>query len=196
MIDYLLSREPQYFPQLSIREQLYILWHTPLQRIVEGYLNSEHKPVTKGVYGAHHIDIHGDQTKTEIKYRSKKMYKQMLKTHANSPETYGLTYDKHALGWEYLETFVNWCKTRDVKIIFMPSTLMKHSSYFSEDKEKWFYMHIADEVRQRGWNYVGNPYKYMYEKEHYFNTNFHLIDSGRKHNTTKIIEDLKKYNAF
>jgi len=72
----------------------------------------------------------------------------------------------------------------------MPSTLLRNEYYFNDPKEKWLYTHIADEVRRKGWNYVGDPYDYMYEKELYFNTDFHLIDRARKMRTEKMLEDL------
>ncbi|MBA1419971.1 MAG: hypothetical protein FAF03_03690 [Epsilonproteobacteria bacterium] len=196
MIDYLLAREPKYFTKLTLQEQFYIVWHITVNRIIEGYIDSENTPVTKGIYGAHHVNVYGDQIKTEIKYRSKKMYKDMLKTHLTNPEAYGVTYDQNNLGWIYLEEFVKWCEDREVKVIFMPSTIMQDSSYFTSKKEKWFYSHIAEVVRNKGWNYIGDPYDYMYDKELYFNTNFHLIDSARKMRTEKMIEDLLKHNIM
>lgn len=191
MIDFLLGREAGFFKKLYFDEQFYILWHISFDRIVEGYLRAKNTPVTKGVYGAYHINKYGDQTRTEIKYRSDWMYKEVLK-HVKKPETYGAEFDKMASGWLYLEKFVEWCESKEVKVVFMPSTLLKDESYFAESNEKWFYEHIANEVRGKGWNYVGDPYDYMYAKELYFNTNFHLIESARKMRTEKMIEDLRE----
>ncbi len=189
MIDYLFAREPAYFWRLRFQEKLYLVWHTTFGRIAEGYFRQENTPVTKGLYGAHHIDDYGDQIETEIKHRSNWMYNEVL-NHVKNPQSYGVEFDREALGWFYLEEFVQWCNTREVKVIFMPSTLLKNERYMKDPKEKWLYTHIADEVRRKGWNYVGNPYDYMYETELYFNTDFHLIDSARKMRTEKMLEDL------
>jgi len=190
MIDYLLAREPGYFRKLTLKEQFYVIWHISFERVAEGYLDSTNNPVTQGLYGAHQLDTYGDQTGTEIFHKSDFMYEE-IKVHLKHPETYGREFDQNALGWKYLEKFVSWCEEREVKVIFMPSTLMYDERYHTVPEERRFYVHLAEEVRKRGWKYVGDPYAYMYDKALYFNTNFHLIDSARKMRTKKMIEDLR-----
>jgi len=189
MIDFLLAREPSCFGKLTLREQLYIFWHISLKRLREGYGKYEEKPIRSGLYGAHHVDSHGDQNETALQYRTAGMYAEVLE-HDRHPEKYGETFDTKALGWCYLTQFVRWCKKRDARVVFMPSTLMWHKSYEKNPQEKYLYMHIAQEVRRRGWIFVGNPYDYMYDKSLYFNTNFHLIAYAREMRTKQMIRDL------
>ena len=191
MIDFLLAREPECFRELTLKEQFYTVWHVSMKRVWEGYGAYTNTPVRSGLYGAHHIDSHGDQNGTAISQRTEGMYREVLR-HTQAPETYGKTFDAKALGWVYLERFVDWCKQREVKVIFMPSTLMYDKRYREDPKEAWFYSHIAQEVRKRGWIYAGNPYDYMYAPPLYFNTNFHLVEKARRLRTKKMIEDLKK----
>ncbi len=193
MIDFIFSRAFDCFWELTWKEQFYIVWHASLKRVWEGYGKYMEKPVTNGVYGAHHIDKYGDQTHTDLQNRSDEMYKEVLQ-HIEEPEVYGSKFNKDALGWMYLEKFVSWCKQRNVKVIFMPSTIMRSDSYKNNTKEKWFYRHIAEEVRNRGWIYIGDPYDYMYDKSMYFNTNFHLTDEGRKVRSRQMIKDLSGFN--
>ena len=192
MIDYILSREISLFWRLSLYEQFYILWHVSMKRVWDGYFNQSKTKVTKGLYGAHHIDENGDQINTQVKYRSAWMFGEVINNYAKKPEKYGEEFDKGAMGWGYLDNFVQWCKKRDVSIVFIPSTLLKDKSYFNDEKEKWFYENISKEVRDRGWDFVGNPYSFMYDKSLYFNTNFHLIEKAKDIRTKQIIEDLKK----
>jgi len=189
MIDFLLAREPNCLWKLTLREQLYIFWHLSFKRFWEGYRKYVEKPVRSGLYGAHHVDSHGDQNETALQYRTAGMYAEVLE-HDRHPEKYGVSFDTEALGWRYLAQFVRWCQKRNVRVIFMPSTLMWHKSYKNNPQEKYLYTHIAQEVRRRGWIYVGNPYDYMYDKSFYFNTNFHLIKHARKIRTKQIIRDL------
>jgi len=188
MIDYILSREASFFLELSLREQFYILWHVSFKRVFDGYFNQSENRVTSGLYGAHHIDSNGDQIETALKYKTPNMFAELDALKANR---YGAEFDADAVGWEYLEKFVKWCEAKSVKLIFMPSTLMKKEKYFNDSKERWFYENIANEVRERGWLYVGEPYRYMYEKEMYFNTDFHLINRGRELRTLQMVKDLK-----
>ncbi len=73
---------------------------------------------------------------------------------------------------------------------------MWDESYSKNPEEKWFYTHIADEIRKQGWHFVGDPYDYMYEKEYYFDTRYHLINIGRKMRTKRMIDDLKAAGIF
>lgn len=191
MIDYLLSRVPNCFSMLLPEEQFYVLWHVTLDRIIKGYRSEGGEPIKNGLYGAHHIDDYGDQTDTEISNRSEQMYRDVLERYVTSPPyTYGKDFSRYAPGWQYLKEFVEWCAERDAKVIFMPATLMWHKSYFDDPKERWFFTHIANEVKSHGWDYVGNPYEYMYDESLYFNSDSHLIEKGRTMRTEQMITDL------
>ncbi|MDD2357134.1 MAG: hypothetical protein PHX13_04415 [Thiovulaceae bacterium] len=196
MIDYVLAREPQLFWKLTFYEELYIVWHVDLKRIWDGYFNKSNSRVTNGLYGAHHIDNHGDQIQSSEKYRTEWMLNELKNNYGLHPEKYGAEFSEKGRGWKYLETFVVWCEERDVEVIFMPSTLLRQESYFKNTKERWFYENIAAEVRKRGWTYIGNPYDYMYDTKYYFDTNFHLVEKARKFRTQKMIEDLNKSAMF
>ncbi len=189
MIDFIFSRIPEFFRELTLKEQLYMLWHVSSKRLWEGYFDQSSAVVTAGLYGAHHIDGLGDQNETEVTHRSKAMQEE-IQNHISHPETYGEAFDPGAPGWDYLSLFVLWCQEREVKVIFVPSTIMYDESYAEVPKEKWFYTHIADVIRKKGWIFAGDPYDYMYDETHYFNTNFHLIDSARKIRTKQMIDDL------
>ncbi|MEN4045907.1 hypothetical protein [Sulfurimonas sp. NWX367] len=190
MIDYILSREPECFLQLTLKEQFYILWHVRFQRLWDGYFHSDSQMPTTGLYGVQHINAYGDQTHTSRKERTAAFYKEVL-GYAKHPQKYGAAFDTQALGWKYLTQFVQWCRQKKVTVVFMPSTLMYNSTYRQNPQERWFYEHIASEIRKRGWTFVGNPYDYMYPQEMYFNTNFHLIDAARKKRTLQMIKDLR-----
>jgi len=190
MIDFILSRHPECFFKLTLKEQLYIFWHTPLSFVIDAYLNPSTAPVTKGLYGAHNIDEHGDQIGNTLHNRSKEFYSAVLQA-AKKPQHYGAEFSSDALGWFYLEQFMAWSKKHHIRVIFLPSAFLRNDIYRSDKKERWFYENLAQEVQKRGWEYRGNPYEYMYEKESFFNTDFHLIQRVRDQRTEQIIRDLK-----
>lgn len=193
MIDFLLSKEPGCFWTLLPSEQFYIIWHTTMDRIIKGYRAEGGEPITEGLYGAHHIDDLGDQNETEIEYRTEAMYREVRQRYKTSPPyTYGEDFSRDAPGWSYLGEFIEWCDERGARVIFMPATLMRDESYYSEPKERWFFTHIAEEVERHGWNYIGDPYDYMYDQELYFNSDSHLIDRGRAIRTEQMIRDIQK----
>jgi hypothetical protein len=189
MIDYIFSRDIDAFFELSFKEQFYMIWNIPFKRVYDGYMAKGGKRVASGLYGAHNIDNYGDQINTSLRYRTKSMQKEldMLK-----PNRYADEFSRDALSWGYLDKFVKWCKKREVKVIFMPSTLMYFDIYKKDKAQREFYENLGDEIRKRGWIYVGKPFEYMYDKSLYLNTDFHLIDKGRKLRTLRMIEDLKE----
>ena len=187
MIDFVLSRIPKLFWKLSLKEEFYIVWHVSFTRVWDGYFNISKKPMMVGVYGIKNLGKNGDQINTEVRYRSRDMLESLKKL---KPERYGEKFEKESLGWEYLGEFVKWCDSRDVRVVFMPSTLMRDKRYFEDKKERWFYTHLADMVKSHGWEFAGEPYLYMYNRDMYFNTNFHLINKARKRRTRQMIRDL------
>ncbi len=195
MVDYLLSRESLFFWELGWYEKFYLLWHVDVKRVYGGYFFKGGVAVSGGVYGAHHVDENGDQIDTSVEFRDKRMWGDVLRNDKN-PEHYGAEFSEDALGWKYLDEFVRWCEKHGARVIFMPSTLMRSESYFSEPKERWFYENIAGEVRKRGWEFVGEPYEYMYERSEYFNTNYHLVDRARGVRSRRMVVDLLRAKCF
>ena len=189
MIDYIFSRDMDAFFKLTLKEQFYMVWSITFSRLSDGYFYKGGSMVTAGLYRVGNINEYGDQINTNTKYKTKEMRDKLNSLEA---KRYGREYNSKALGWKYLKEFVSWCRAKEVEVIFMPSTIMRFDSYYSNAKERWFYENIANEVQDRGWRYIGKPYDYMYPKDLYFNTPFHLINRGRKIRTQQIINDLLK----
>lgn len=193
MIDYILSRDFKVFFELSFKEQFYIFWNVPFKRIYNGYFNNSNNKVNRGLYGSHNVDENGDQINIGIKNKSKAIEKELDNHKANY---YGAEFEKNTLTWKYLDSFVQWCKENNVETIFVPSTLLGFDIYKSDTKERLYYELIPKLIKDKNWNYVGNPYDYMYEKEFYFNTDFHLNHKGRIKRTKQLIEDLNSFNLL
>ena len=190
MIDYLWAREADFFYELTLKEQLYLLWHTSFSRLIEGYRSTGGTPVTQGLYGAHNIDVHGDQMNSQKSMQTAGM-RQELARHAKFPEQYGTDYNPKAQAWFYLDAFVHWCAKQEISVTFLPSTLMNHTNYINKVNEKDFYTRIMKDLQDRGWQAVGKPYKYMYNESYYFNTNYHLLSEAKVMFTKQIIKDIK-----
>jgi len=188
MIDYIFSRDFDAFYSLTKKEQFYMFWNITFRRIYNGYFNNSTSKVKYGLYGSHNIDKYGDQIKTSIKYKSKNIQKELDNHKANS---YGKEFDQESLSWKYLKEFTSWCKKNNVKFVFTPPTLLYFDKYKTDKKEKWYYNNINKLVERNNWEYIGNPYDYMYKKQYYFNTDFHLNDKGREIRTKQMIKDLK-----
>ena len=193
MIDSIYGRERGVFWTLSLREQFLLVWNVTFRRVLDGYKSEGGKAVRHGLYGAHNVDKYGDQVGNTLAKRSKAMEAELDGLEARK---FGAEFSRGALAWEYLDEFVSWCRERGVKTVFMPSTLLWFESYKSDERERWFFENLADEVRGRGWEFVGEPYEYMYGKDYYFNTDFHLSDEGRDVRTRQMILDLRGSGGF
>ncbi len=195
MIDYFLSRRPAFISRLSASEQSYFYWHVTLDRIYAGYFEHSKEAVTTGIYGAHHINNYGDQTHTGVHEKNRQTQIE-LKKHIDLPVKYSESFDRHAPGWRYLEYFVQWCTEKNVRVIFMPPSLMWDASYSNTSAEQKFFTQLIEEIRRRGWRYIGDPYTYMYKNKWFFNTRYHLTEEGRERRTEQMIEDLNRSNFF
>jgi len=190
MIDTIFSRDMGVFYALTLREQFLMVWNITVKRVLAGYEAKGGTPVSSGLYGAHNVDARGDQVGATAAAKSEAIRGELDALMANN---YGEIYRGDALAWEYLGEFVAWCEARDAEVIFMPSTMLFFDEYKSDPKELWFYENLPEEVRKRGWRFVGEPFEYMYEKEHYFNTDFHLTVEARDMRTRQMIYDITNF---
>ena len=68
--------------------------------------------------------------------------------------------------------------------------MMDQPFYHRDPKEREFYTHLGEKMEEIGIVYAGNPYDFMYGREHYFNTDYHLNEDGRRMHTQRLIETL------
>ena len=192
MIDYILSRESKLFFQLTLKEQLFIIWNISWKRVSNGYFYKGGKVIKIGQYGIHHIDKYGDQTYSDIKYKTSNM-KNILNKFDKKPQTYGKDSNLNSLGIKYLKEFVLLCKNRNIKVLFVPSTLMYNKSYLKDKIESKFYNNLKNNLNQKGLLFIGNPYNYMQSKDNYFDTIYHLTTKARDIRTKRLIKDISQY---
>lgn len=188
MIDYVFSRDPDAFFALTLKEQIYMVWNITAKRLYEGFAAKGGTPVAHGLYGAHNIDTRGDQIGATEAAKSDALAAELA---AHEPNDYGAHYSKELLMWDYLGEFVSWCEARGAGVVLVPPAMLYFDVYRTDPLERRFYESIADDIRARGWEFVGDPYDYMYTKESHFNTDFHLTHESRDIHTQKLIDILK-----
>jgi hypothetical protein len=184
MIDYISSYDSDILYSLSLKEVFAIYYNQSIKDIIKRY--TETPKIPKGTYGVHNIDSHGDQIHTEKKYQTKDDLKSVISAKAYK---YDKQYSQNSntLGLEYIKKFGEYCKKNGVILIVTPPSLLQHSVY----KEENFFLQVAKVVENIGIIYKGDTYKYMYDKDSFFNTDYHLIDSIRKVRTKQLIDDIK-----
>ncbi|MDD4505230.1 MAG: hypothetical protein PHE60_02515 [Sulfurospirillaceae bacterium] len=189
MIDQIFSREPSFFWKLSLKEQWHMLRLTSITQLYKGFLAKGGQKTMIGPYGYANLDDHGDQTHTSKEEAIQWAYDwEALKKEL--PRHYG--QDAHNKeGWRWLKDYAQWAKEEGIHLIITPPTMMFDPFYKNDPVEKAFYEGLKVKVESLGISFVGDPYTYMYEREVYFNTDYHLTDIGRTIWTQALIKDLK-----
>ena len=189
-VDYILSHQ-DLFDSLPLLQKIKLLLHSPLNRVIKGYIGLPENYVVEGLYGPHNIDQHGDQINSGRAKRNENQTRTVLN---HGPEEYGKSAQKsgeQALGWRYLKDFIATYQAQQVCIIFTPPAFMRHPSYHLDDIERNFYSALPQEAKQHGLNYIGTPFDFMYPSEDFFDTNYHLTSEKRVEHTQKLIELLE-----
>ncbi|MDD2266026.1 hypothetical protein [Sulfuricurvum sp.] len=189
MIDQIWSRDPSFFWKLSWKERLSMLWMTPISRLVDGFLAQGGSPMMCGPYGYKNLDERGDQTHTSEE-EAKQWATDWEGLKKELPRRYGAVGNVDSLGWKWLRRYVAWAAQNGICLIVTPSTMMYDDSYWKDPEERRFYEGLKARIEALGVPFIGNPYSTMYGREMYFNTDFHLIDTGREVWTQQLINDL------
>lgn len=190
MIDQIWSRDPELFWRLSWSEQARMIWMTPFSRVIEGFLAQGGEKTMCGPYGYQNLDGRGDQIHTSAAEAKQWEYDwDTLKKEL--PRRYGAEGGENEEGWRWLSEFASWAEQNGIRLIVTPPTMMRQESYLSDPIERHFYEGLRAKVEALGIVYVGNPYESMYEREMYFNTDYHLNDQGREQWTQYLIDILR-----
>lgn len=172
---------------LVAREAFQIVMQTPLTRVVQGYRGLPDGFTVKGTYGAHRLDIHGDQTGTSRRLRKAWMLQQAT---AEAPRQYGADHADNAPGWALLRHFQERLQDRGACLVLVPPAFLFHSHYRENPVERRFYSTLPAQAAGHGLPYRGRPFDFMYPAEDMFDTDFHLVDEARRRNTRRLIEVL------
>lgn len=187
VIDYVLARDSAYWRSLSWLDRLRFIAYAEPVRLLRGWQRQLDLPVGQGVYGGHHIDRRGDQTHTAVADQTAQDRAERDASHAWH---YGRESRADNRGWTLLRDFHNWLRQRGACLIMQPPTLLYDVSYQHDPVERQFYAMLPERVRTQGISYVGDPYAFMYPREWYFNTDYHLTAEARQRHTERVIAQL------
>lgn len=183
--DHILSRDPKYFYSLSKLNQLKVIFSIGFKRLLSGfkfYIYPIEK--IKGFNGTQNINLNGDQMNIDYEDRREK---DLDSIKADKIKTTDLSSEFI----ENLNTYISWAKKKKITLIFMPPTHMYFNIYDSNEY-KIFLNNIKDYYKNRNVLYIGTPKEYMYEKQYYFNTSYHLNNIGVEKRTKQLIKDINQ----
>ncbi len=183
VIDYVMARDPAYWFNLPRLEQLRFVAHAEPARLLRGWASLPDSPAV-GVYGGHHIDKRGDQTHTSV---SDQTAQDRAERDNSRPWHYGRNSQPDARAWALLREYHAWLRSRGACLIMLPPVLLRESSYFDAPVERKFYQELPGRVRAQGIAYVGEPHDFMYPRDWFFNTDYHLTAEARAQHTEQVI---------
>lgn len=98
-------------------------------------------------------------------------------------------------GFKLLKEFQEYCKKNSILLfITFPNTI-----YYKEyelPKYKSYFNNLYNSLVFNEFNVLGNPYDFMYPKELFFNTTYHLNSRGVQFRTEQFIKVLKNNTIF
>jgi hypothetical protein len=188
MVDYYLS-EPNLLKRQALPLQLKIVFSVTPERLIDGYRGLPEGFKVLGLYGVNHMKGNGDQTHSERKLRSPAQEKTLREF---PPHQYGKEFSEQNEAWNLLIRFQGWAESHGIRLIFIPPSLMFQESFKTDPVERHFYETLPAMARKKGLTYLGSPMDYMYPKEAYFDTPYHLTAEARDQYTASIIELIRK----
>lgn len=184
IIDFVIGRDLSYWRQLSLMQRLYFAASMAPERWVQGLRHPFDNAVTSGTYGAHHLDLRGDQTHSSATDRTPA---DEAAVHTTKAWNYGAKAEKEKGGWHLLSQYAKWAQENKVCVIAVPTVLQYHEKYDTDPQDVMFYSSVVSRVGAAGIPYVGSPRNFMYPDAWFFDTDHHLQDWARTRHTAKLI---------
>ncbi len=185
--DYILSRDTPYFNRLSYVDRMIVMSSLGVKRLFQGIMYDFNGELmkTEGVYGVQNVNVHGDQINIESSKMTKGEFAALNGLHAD-------LITNPYISQEFINhtnSYFEWAKEHGVCIIVMPPNHMFFKEYEGEMYTK-FLSNIKGYYASRDIAFLGSPTAYMYDKEYYFNTSYHLNASGVQKRTNQVIDDI------
>lgn len=89
----------------------------------------------------------------------------------------------------YANDYASYVKSRGAKMMFAFSPSNSPAVQNTAEEIADYYWHLRNNLKMQ---FIGNPFEHIIDPEYFYDSNFHLNDSGAVLNTVKLIDDLKQ----
>lgn len=185
LLDYAIAEDTDYFKGLDIKHKFDIIARVKFERVYKA-LERKIKGIPaiqpKGHYSVEYNNEYGDQDNLNELVNDKTRDKIKGLAPGAVP-----TITKHFE--KDLNDFVEWTEQNNVCVIFMPPDYLHFAQY---DKEPYLsaFKSIPEYFHNRNLVFLGDPFEYMFPREHMYDTAYHLNDDGMKIRTELVIKDI------
>ena len=187
-LDYLLSRDHEYFLKLPLFRQIQIFTQTPVDRIWSGLAARKRSPgpMNSSVYNTTNLNANGDQTGH---------YRALRPNIANFDSPGGIMasgFSQRTSGRKTLQDFAGWCRSNHVQLlatfpnratnkVFQPQIMKQAQADFSA-----FYQSINVPL-------LGTVSEATLPEDEFFDTVYHLTAEGQYARTLRLLTHLRPY---
>jgi len=187
--DYILSRDPDYFRQMSWWETINMATRIPFTRIQKGW-RIRHTPekVRDHAPYADSLNSHGDEIGNTVANRPATAKDLQFTA---EPLLKGLPSDRTP-GFASLRKFLAWAKANHITVLATFPNIVYHPEY-DQPPARQAIQTITDFYRAEGVPVVGTAREVMLPVDQFFNTYYHLTDEAALARTQRLVPELRPY---
>ena len=191
--DYLLSRDPDYFRQLSWGAKVSMATRVAFKRFQKGWAirrkpEPESRPRPPYSQGALYINGYGDEMGNTVANR---LPPNAEMSKITTTLVKGIASD-HQPGFERVRAFVLWARQHKITVLAAFPNLMFHPEYDGA-KSLQSFRTIADFYTKLGVPVVGTAREAMFPPDQYFDTPYHLTREAAIVRTDRLAPELAPY---
>lgn len=192
LVDYILSRDPDYFYQLPLREKIrYVSVLAPVEVIMRFSKLFWPDLDSMTALAAASINHHGDATKNirgsvissrDVAIRTRELDGYVPDNYAKAPPS--------SVGMLNVSDFASWCRNNKVTLMATFPNLM-FNPHYKKPSSKKFFDDLVVFYQDLGVPVLGHPYTFMYARQDFYNSVYHLYSDAADRRTLRLLSLLK-----
>lgn len=188
LIDYILSRDFDYFKTVGLEDKIRIISGVSFERLLRG-ISAKFKPNKpwQSFYNAKDLNQYGDETSNLVNNitRSNRNKLKNIQPMENSG------YIRSSKGMRVIAEYVEFCSQNNIKVLATWPNTVWFDVYQETKQDEW--RSIRDFYNNLEVDILGNPEDFMYDKSMFYDSAYHLNNVGVAQRTKQLIELLNPY---
>jgi hypothetical protein len=188
-VDYIVSRDPDFFHSLSPMEKWNVFMLTSNQRLLQGLENRVRleAPRDMGVYDVRYVNDWGDQTHHAEAERPAQRNSIVQR---KNPLRYGLS--KHPKAFPSIKSFCKWAQTQQIRVLATYPNLCDQPEYHLPTARQTAKT-IHDFFAALNVPVIGDYIDTLLPADQFFDNNYHLTEEAAVARTRRLIPQLMPF---
>jgi len=186
-IDYVFAHDSEYWQQANLVLKTRFLFGLGLKRTLIGVFNKlQYDPEADNTEKRlKSINAAGDWVRNRPIDLTPEHRRRLLLFAPHKSSQLGLTnYSQQRIG-----EFIQWCRDRQIKVVIAWPNTVKYAEYQQAEYQE-FFASIQTFFQQLNVPVIGEPEDYMYDRSLFFDSTYHLNDTGVAIRTQQLIDSL------